>query len=60
MLRWIVLFAIVFAGAGCALFDEYDFGPPHGVYEMPAHHGGCNAPVVVNSHQTQEPELLRK
>jgi hypothetical protein len=57
MTRWLILLALLMSNAGCALFDEYDFGPP-----MHAHHyegvapaNTCSAPVVVNSHQTQEP-----
>jgi hypothetical protein len=57
MTRWLLLFVLLFANAGCALFDEYDFYPPFHAdhYDGSPHPSGCSAPVVVNSHQTQEP-----
>ena len=56
MKRWILLLLLAsLTMPGCAMMEDLIFGPE---YDAPGYVNGCSAPVLVNSHQTQEPELL--
>jgi hypothetical protein len=58
MLRWIALVLLLASSSGCAMFDDlfYDEAPV-GWSQVPT--GGCGMPVIANSSQTSEPELLK-
>jgi hypothetical protein len=56
MKRWPFLLLLSFAVSGCALFDDLDFGSDPVAYHSAPN--SCGAPVVVNTNQTQEPELM--
>ena len=56
MARWILVLLITsLAASGCGVMEDFVFGPDPYYHNPPA--GGCGAPVVVNTHQTNEPEL---
>jgi hypothetical protein len=61
MIRWItiLLFLALLAAPGCALMEDLGFGPdPYEPHYAASHGNSCGAPLVVNTNQTQEPELL--
>ncbi len=58
MKRFILLLLMIGACPGCALVEDMVFGPdPHDAGAAAMHGQGCSAPLVVNTAQTQEPEL---